>query len=76
MDAQDKNEKIPNVHPEKKKRTGIKNTMKTSFYKKRQKAGAGRTLNIIHHGLVNPSLQLSKYYYGSTDIRKAMALVK
>ena len=60
--VQDKNEKVPNIHPEQKKSTGIKNIKKTKFYKKRQEASSGRTL--------------SKYYYGSTDIRKAMALMK
>ena len=50
-DVQDKNEKIPNVSPERKKSTGIKNIKKTSFYKKRQEASTGRTLNITHHGL-------------------------
>ena len=75
-DVQNKNEKISNIHPEQKKSTGIKNIKKTKFYKKRQEASTGRILNITHHRLVNPSSQLRKYYYGSTDIGKAMALVK
>ena len=74
--VQDKNGKRPNVSHEQKTSTGIKNIKKTSFYKKRQEASTGRTLNITHHRLVNPSSQLTKYYYTSTDIRKAMALVK
>ena len=75
-DVEDINQERLNVAATNKRSTGIINITKTGFYKKRKENSQSRTLNITHHALVNPTSHLTKYYYGSRNIRKTMELVK
>ena len=76
LEEEEQNHEQPNAAATKQKATGIINIKKTSFYQKRKEKMKSRTLNITHHGFVNPTSHLTEYYYESSDIRKTMILVK